>query len=163
MLKSRMRNAAAAASPVNASGVAATSVWPIAPVFRNAASKSWRYADSGSCPVASSTIPDAKNATTIDPADTRTSSQRGCRSRRSIRTRVMPSGHQQSDLLDVRRRAFGLTEDRALVHHGDPVREREDLVQVLADQQHCDTARGCVAQIRVHGFDRADVEPSSGR
>ncbi len=55
MLKSLIRNAAAAASPVNASGVAAISVWSSEPVERNAASKSWRYVDSGLCPVARST------------------------------------------------------------------------------------------------------------
>jgi hypothetical protein len=40
MLKSRIRKAAAAASPVKASGVAETRVSPSAPLFRKAASKS---------------------------------------------------------------------------------------------------------------------------
>jgi hypothetical protein len=42
MLKSFIRNAAAAASPVKARGVAETSVSPRAPRLRKAASKSFR-------------------------------------------------------------------------------------------------------------------------
>src|SRR5437764_1064207 len=163
MLKRRMRKAAAAASPVNASGVADTNVWPSAPVFTNAASKSLRYAGSGSWPVASRTRPDAKNANTSEAAGTATSNQRGCRSRRSILMRIVPSRHQQADLVDARIGPRGLTDDRALVHDRDPVCKRQDLVEVLADQQHGDTFRGCVAEVRVDGLDRSDVEPTGRR
>ena len=75
----------------------------------------------------------------------------------------MPSGHEQADLLDVGVGRVELAEDRALVHHGDPVGEREDLVEVLADQQHGDAVGGGVAQVRVDGLDRADVEPARRR
>src|SRR5487761_817780 len=158
MLNSFIRNAAAAASPVNASGVAATSVCPIAPVLTNAASKSCRYSDSGWCPVASRTIPETKNATTIDPAGTATSSQRGCSSLRSIRTGIPPSRHQQADLLDACLRAAGVTDDRAFVHHRDPVGEPKDLVQILADQQDGHSIGRSITEVRVHSFDRADIE-----
>src|SRR4029079_4247128 len=131
MLKSRIRNAAAAARPVNARGVAAISVWPIAPLFTNAASKMSLYAGSGWCPVGSSPRPDAKNATTIAPAGTANISHRGCRSRRSILTGVVPSRHLQADVLDPRIGAGRNADDRPFVHHGDAVCQGEDLVEVL--------------------------------
>src|SRR5579885_2851942 len=67
MLKMRMRNAAAAARPVNASGVAAISVWSSDPVETKAATT---------------------NAKTSEPAGTATASQRGCLSLRSTVTRM---------------------------------------------------------------------------
>src|SRR2546426_3941549 len=161
MLNRRMRNAAAAARPVSASGVAEISVCPSAPLETNAASMILRYLENGSWPVASSTRPDAKNANTSEHAGTTTVSQRGCRSRRSIRT--LPSRHQQADLLHVRLARVELAEDLPFVHHGDAVGEREDLVQVLADQQHAHAVGGRVAQVRMHRFDRADVEPARRR
>src|SRR3954464_243108 len=126
MLKSRIRKAAAAASPVKASGVAATSVWPIAPGFVKAAWKMSLYAVSALCRVENSSPPAAMNAKTIEPAGTANSSQRGCFSRRSIRMRIMASRHRQPDLFDVRPRAIGDRDDRALIHHGDPIGERQD-------------------------------------
>ena len=39
----------------------------------------------------------------------------------------------------------------------------EDLVEVLADQQHGDAVRGRLAQVSVDGLDRADVEPARRR
>src|SRR5919201_191382 len=137
MLNSRMRKAAAAASPVKASGVAETSVWPSAPFATNAASS--------------------------EPAGTATISQRGWRSLRSIRTRVLSPGHLQADLLDARVGARRLADDLPLVHDGDPVGEREDLVEVLADQQDGDALAGGVAEVLVHGLDRADVEAARRR
>src|SRR5207248_9099392 len=104
------------------------------------------------------TTPEAKKANTSEPAGTTKVSQRGWRSRRSIRTGILPSGHEQADLLHVRLGARRLADDRALVHDRDPVGEREDLVEVLADQQDRDTLAGGVAQVLVHGLDRADVE-----
>src|SRR5438552_16814084 len=163
MLKSRIRNAAAAASPVNASGVAAISVCPIAPLLTNAASKICRYAGSGSCPVASSTSPDAKNANTSDPAGTAKSSQRGCRSLRSILTGVVPSCHLEADLLDARISTGRDADDRSFVHDRDPVGQPEDLVQVLADQENRGALGRSGAQIGVHGLDRADVEATGRR
>ena len=49
------------------------------------------------------------------------------------------------------------------VHHHDPVGQGEDLVEVLADQQHRDSFSGRLSKVRVHGLDRADVEPSRRR
>ena len=46
----------------------------------------------------------------------------------------------------------------AVVHDGDAVGQREDLVQVLADQQHAAPARAGVQQLLVHVGHRADVQ-----
>src|SRR5437867_878928 len=116
MLKRRILNAAAAARPVNMSGVAETSVWPSAPLVRKAASYSLRYAESGSWPVASRTRPEAKKANTSEPAGTATSSQRGWVRRRSIRSMTVTSGHHQADLVDARLGTRSLADDDALVH-----------------------------------------------
>src|SRR3954471_17767709 len=102
-------------------------------------------------------------AKTTEATGTTTRSQRGWRRRRSILTGVVPSGHEQAELLDARAGASGLAGDRALVHDRDPVGEGEDLVQVLADQQHRDAVRGRVAEVRVDGLDRADVEAARRR
>src|SRR4051812_36215274 len=126
MLNRRIRKAAAAARPVKASGVAAISVWPRAPGDRNAASKIWREACGASWPVASSTMPEAKKAKTIEPAGTAKSSQRGCSRRRSIRTRIPSPGHLEPDPLEARRLGRELAADPALVDHRDAVGEREN-------------------------------------
>src|SRR5207244_7567029 len=72
-------------------------------------------------------------------------------------------GHQEAELFYGRRSYVSLTDDAALVHHGDPVRQRKDLVEVLADEKNAHTRRGRSAQIRVHGLDAGDVEPSRRR
>ena len=115
-------------------------------------------------------------ATTSEPSGTATISQRRCLSRFSIRSpprftrRSSPAlpaladpGHQQPDLLDGRRARVDLADDRALVHHGDPVGQRQHLVEVLADQEHRDLPRRGLAQVAVHGLDRADVEAARRR
>ena len=78
-----MRNAAAAQSPVNTSGVQKTSVAVRAPLPKNAALKSLSYVESGSCPVRSRTKPMSTSATPIEPIGTAIVSQRGWSSRRS--------------------------------------------------------------------------------
>src|SRR6266567_7056307 len=108
-------------------------------------------------------MPVAKNANTSDPAGTATMSQRGWRSLRSIRTRVLSAGHEQADLLDVRVVAGRLARDRPLVHDDDAVGEQKDLVEVLADEEHSDPVGSGLTQIRVHGLDRADVEAARRR
>src|SRR5437868_1345050 len=114
-------------------------------------------------PPAQPATTDAKNANTREPAGTATKSQRGCRSLRSIRTGIPSAGHEQADLLDVRLRARSLTDDRALVHDRDAIGERQDLVEVFADEKDADAVRGSLAQVRVHRLDRADVEPARRR
>ena len=101
-------------------------------------------------------------ATTSEATGTTTVSHRGCASRRSILTAPCPSRHEQPELLDVARARVELSGDPALVHHHDPVGEREDLVEVFADQETATPGR-CLAQVRVHGFDRADIEPARRR
>ena len=53
-----------------------------------------------------------------------------------------------------------LSGDRALVHDHDAVGQSEDLIEVLADQEHADAAGRGLAQVLVHGLDRADIEPT---
>src|SRR3954462_10014393 len=163
MLNSRMRNAAAAARPVKASGVAAIRVWLSAPVDRKAASTICRSLERASWPVASRTIPASRKAKSSEPTGTANVSQRGCVRRRSICTRIVPSGHEQADLLDVRLPGGELAEDATLVHHDDPVGEREDLVEVLSDQEDADAGLRRLPQVPVDGLDRADVQSARRR
>ena len=71
--------------------------------------------------------------------------------------------HQQPELVGRRCAGVPLTDDRALVHHDDPVCEHLHLVEVLADQEHRDTVRSRLPQVVVHGLDRADVESACRR
>src|SRR5439155_505415 len=105
----------------------------------------------------------AKKAKTSEAAGTATWSQRGWRSRRSIPTRIVPSRHEQADLLDARLGPRRLAHDLALVHDDDPIRERQDLVEVLADQQDTEARSRCLVEVRVDALDRADVEPARRR
>src|SRR5580765_4785517 len=123
MLNSFIRNAAAAARPVNARGVAASNVCVSAPREVNAASKICRNDGAASWPVAWRTIPERTSANATAPTGTATRSQRGWWSLRSIRTGLVPSGHQQPDLLDVRAGGRELADHAALVHHRDAVGE----------------------------------------
>src|SRR6478609_6782519 len=108
-------------------------------------------------------MPKAKNANTSEHAGPATSSQRGWRSLRSIRTRILTTRHHQAELLDARLGARGLADDRTLVHDRDPVGERQDLVEILAEQEDGNTVRGRIAQVRVPGLDGGHVEPARRR
>ena len=72
----------------------------------------------------------------------------------------VPPGHEQADLLDRRGSSLELADDAALVDDEDPVGERANLVEVFAHEQDRDALRSGVAEVRVHGLDRADVEPA---
>ena len=140
-----MRNATAAQRPVKSSGVAEIERARQRAVLderrrrrgaRNVCTGAWprqRAARSSSTP----------NATATEPTGTATSSQRGWRSRRSIRiTLAAAPAISRPSSSTVAAARVALADDRALVHDGDAVGEREDLVEVLADQQHGDAARG---------------------
>ena len=86
MLKSRIRNAAAAARPVKIRGVAVTSVCVSDPSWTNAALNSLRYVGNGLWPVISKTRPAMTNAASSEPIGTATVSQRGWLSLRSRRS-----------------------------------------------------------------------------
>src|SRR5580765_3906759 len=101
-------------------------------------------------------MPEARNATTSDAPGTATVSQRGCLKRRSILTWIVPSRHEQADLLDVGVRRSELTEDRTFVHHDDAVRQCEDFVEVLADQEDGDSFGRSFTDVRMHGLNRTD-------
>ena len=85
MLKSSIRNAAAAASPVKRIGVAETSVADSAPFPVNPASTIFRYVSTTSCPLATRTTAMIAKATASDPMGTATESHHGCWRRRSSR------------------------------------------------------------------------------
>src|SRR5262249_42940396 len=157
MLKRFIRNATAAASPVKTSGVADTTVCVSWSSPMNAASNKRRNECSGGWPVASKITVATTNATPSETSGTTNVSQRGCSSRRSIRITSAPRR--------PRGRAAGvaLADDRPLVHHDDAVGEGEDLVEVLADQEHTDTVRRSFAQVCVDRLDRRDVEPACRR
>ncbi len=78
-------------------------------------------------------------------------------------TAAAPPAISRPSSSTVARRRVELADDRALVHDRDPVGEREDLVEVLGDQQHADAVGGRLAQVRVHRLDRGDVEAARRR
>src|SRR5579875_197131 len=71
------------------------------------------------------------------------------------------AGHQQAELgcRDRRRAEPG---DPALIHHGDAVGERVDLVELGGDDHDCHPAIALLDQAAVHELDRADVETAGG-
>src|SRR2546421_4946813 len=73
-------------------------------------------------------------------------------------SRALPSGHGEADRLDRRGAGVEVAAELALVDDDDPVGEREDLVQVLAEEKDRDAVGGRLAQVGVHGLDRPDVE-----
>src|SRR6266516_5140479 len=64
---------------------------------------------------------------------------------RSASVLVLTACHEQAELLDGGRLPVAFARNAALVHHGDPVGEGENLVEVLADEQHADSRRGRLA------------------
>src|SRR6185437_10074417 len=140
MLNSCMRKATAAQRPVNTSGVAATIVlltlsWPT----KAASKRRWNVGPGAWC-VASRISVITPAATTSEPTGTTIVSHHGCVRRRSTRITSggLSAGHQQAEILDGRRLGVALADDAALVEHGDAVGQREDLVEVLRDEQHGD-------------------------
>ena len=95
-----------------------------------------RYVAPGACPLAARTTAMIANATSSDPTGT---SDR--QPPRLLEPALQPDHdapaprHEQSDLLDRRGSGVKLAHDLALVHDEDPVGERSDLVEVLAQQQ----------------------------
>ena len=151
MLKRRIRNATAAASPVKASGVAEMSVLESAPSARNAASKSRRNVGSGAWPVAARTTAMIANATTSEPSGTATVEPPALDEalldpdgRPDHRTPAISSPSSSTSALAP----SASPDDRALVHDDDPVGERQHLVEVLADQEDADAVRRRVAEVR---------------
>ena len=80
-----IRKAAAAARPVNRSGVAVTRVALIAPLAKNPRSSNRAQVANGSCPVRNRMMLDRMAAPRSDPSGTATTSQRASVRRRSIR------------------------------------------------------------------------------
>ena len=62
------------------------------------------------------------------------------------------------DALDRRLGDRHVRHDASAIHHGDAVGEREDLLQVLADQKHRAAARAERQELAVDELGRADVD-----
>ena len=75
------------------------------------------------------------------------------------RSRRLPAraGHRDAELVlgDARSE---LADDLALVEHEDPVGEREDLLELERDEQHCAALVPLLDEPAVDELDRADVE-----
>src|SRR5215831_21305417 len=76
---------------------------------------------------------------------------------------VFAASHREADLLDRGLLRVELAGQAPLVEHDDSVGEREDLVQVLADQEDADAVVGSLPEVSVYRLDRADVETSRRR
>src|SRR5688572_23041203 len=179
ILQSRILKARAHASPVRIRGVALTSVSDRTPMSPNAASKMWTYARTGSPPTkARITAPMIRATATA--AKVRTAcSQRGAVSRgssrmitaapspdcrRAVRRRsgafdAFAAHHVQSDRFDVGgARALDRGRHLALVHDEDAVRQREQLLELLGDQQDRRPLLAKVEQELVDPLDGADIQ-----
>src|SRR5262249_26122234 len=73
------------------------------------------------------------------------------------------SGHREADLLDARLLGVEVAGHATLVHDGDAVGESQDLVQVLADQEHGYTLACRLPEVGVHRLDPAHVEAARRR
>ena len=153
----------------------------------NDAFRMWRYEAIGSPPTIAMIAPEISSATTSAPSVRAGDSQRGdgqprleadrhagsplvAPSRRVAATgfagrRLGAAGHQQPDVRDVRLVARERPDDPALVDHVDAVRQGEDLVELLRDQQDRRALRAQVEQQPVDGLDRARrrARASAGR
>ena len=69
------------------------------------------------------------------------------------------AGHRDSERFLVHRRRV-LADDLAFVHDEDPVRQRQDLVQLEGDEEHGTAAVSFLDEPAVDELDRADVEPA---
>src|SRR5215471_9661774 len=95
------------------------------------------------------------SATATDPSGTAMASHHGCSRRRSSLTVRLslgrarfpiPAGHEVAELLHIRALPVELAHELALVHDEDPIRERADLVQVLAHEEDGHSLRRRIAQ-----------------
>src|SRR5712692_9639769 len=72
------------------------------------------------------------------------------------------AGHHQAKVLHIGRRPRHDADDATLVDHRDAVREQEDLVQVLADEQDPDAIACGLQQETAHRLCSTDVEATRG-
>src|SRR2546428_332268 len=169
-----IRKAAAAARPVNSSGVAVTRVALIAPLAKNPRSSNRAQVAIGSCPVRNRMTLDRTAAPMSDPRGTATTSQRASVRRRSIRiTRASPycllacllcrPRHHEAELLHVGVLTLDDASDAPVVEHSDTIRQRQDLVEVFADEQDADTPFGRLQEESAHVVGGADVQPAGRR
>ena len=181
MFQSRIRKASAQARPVRISGVALTSVSDRTPMLPNDAFRMWRYEAIGSPPTIAMIAPGdqqrdderAERQGRREPAGdgqarleadrhagSRAPRRRDRRGNGSAGRRLGAAGHQQPDVGDVRLVARERPDDPPLVDHVDAVRQGEDLVELLRDQEDRGALRAQVEQQPMDRLDRPDVEPA---
>ena len=68
------------------------------------------------------------------------------------------AGHREADLRERPLRRRARFAEPAALHHGDAVGQREDLVQVFADEQQRGALRAGIEELLMHVRDRADIE-----
>ena len=163
MLNSCIRNATAAHRPVNSSGVAEMNVSLSAVLLPKPVSRS--RAERVARRVAGREQHERHHAERDDERAERDGDAEPPRLDEAALDpdHAAASGHQQPELLDGGGARVALADDRALVDHRDAVGEREDLVEVLRDEQHADVSLRRLAQVAVHRLDRGDVEPACRR
>ena len=73
------------------------------------------------------------------------------------------AAHEEAELFDVGVGPVDDRQDGPLVDHGDAVRQAQDLVEILAEQEDPHAAVRGAGQEGAHRFDGAHVEPTRGR
>src|SRR5262245_7496096 len=153
MLISPARVAAIAPTATSSNGAITVNVRPHAPGERMLPSNSALQTADAEPPVADTSRADRATApstdTTYSPA------------MRSTPRLGIDAAHQQADALDVRLGAGQLAADPASMDHHDAVGQREDLLELVGDQQHGDAPIGGGAQTLADELDRPDVEPAA--
>src|SRR3954454_24356621 len=77
------------------------------------------------------------------------------------RLRPTAGSHEHADLVLVRRPAIPDGDDLAAIHHGDPVGQLEDLVELCRDEQDRSASVALADRPAVDELDAADVEAAS--
>src|SRR5687768_481918 len=165
MFHSLARNATAAASPVKISGVARVSVSrnancvPAAPLMTAANTANGEAPPSKANKAAitklATTATNGAIAQTLLAASVRGSSRIGL-------TREAVARHHQAEVTDGHVAPRHRRRHAAAIHHDHPIRQREQLVEVLGDQQDAGAGSARLQQLLMDVADCADVE-AAGR
>ena len=163
MLNRRIRNATAAARPVNASGVAEMRVFVRAPSARNAASNRRRNVGSGAWPVDEQHNRDREErdderAGRDDDREPAAAGRAAARSAARAASRT-PAIRSPIWSTVATRASTSPTSAPSYITTMRSARVRSSSRSSLIEQ-HADVLGGRVAQVPVDGLDRADVEPA---
>ncbi len=147
MFQKPTRKAMAAPRPTRTSGIAVVTVWARPSGVRNTWTTSSSARRPAGTPAATSTRAASTSATRSEPRKLAAARERGTTARRSSAKRSSMAEHQGTDLR-ARRVRPALADDPAAAHDHDAVGQRQDLVQVLADQEDGGTRRRRCARAR---------------